>query len=139
MDTARASIRFRFYEGWGVNRFYRGVGTETGGLRNLRFTTRSAIYNGMSVTITLGKAGRLVVPKAIRDSLGLREGARLRLEVSAGKFEAIPQPDNVRITLKDGFPLIHGGPARRKGNAGQAIKADRAARTERILASRKNG
>lgn len=40
----------------------------------------------MSITITLGKAGRLVVPKTIRDSLGLREGTRLKLELHGGKL-----------------------------------------------------
>ncbi|MFN5639041.1 MAG: AbrB/MazE/SpoVT family DNA-binding domain-containing protein, partial [Akkermansiaceae bacterium] len=33
----------------------------------------------MSITIQLGKSGRLVVPKAIRDNLGLHEGSLLKL------------------------------------------------------------
>lgn len=56
----------------------------------------------MSITITLGKAGRLVVPKAIRDSLGLHEGSRLKLEVQGGKLQAAPEPDPVDIDLKEG-------------------------------------
>lgn len=88
----------------------------------------------MSITISLGKAGRLVVPKAIRDDLGLREGTRLRLSVSAGKFEAVPEADNVRI--KDGFPVIIGGPARKKGGIVNAIKADREIFTDRALSRR---
>ena len=91
----------------------------------------------MSITITIGKAGRLVVPKAIRDSLGLREGARLRLEVSAGKFEAVPEPDDVQIEMKNGFPVIRGGSIREKGDIVNAIKADREARQTRLLARRK--
>ena len=88
----------------------------------------------MSITISLGKAGRLVVPKAIRDDLGLREGTRLRLSVSAGKFEAVPEVDNVRI--KDGFPVIIGGPPRKKGGIVKAIKADREIFTDRMLSRR---
>ncbi len=87
----------------------------------------------MSITLTLGKAGRMVVPKAVRDSLGLRDGSRLRLLVSGGKFEAIPEPDDVHIELKGGFPVILGGPARRKGETVKAIKADREAREGQIL------
>ena len=64
----------------------------------------------MTVTITLGKAGRLVVPKAIRDSLGLHEGSRLKLEVQGGKLQAAPEPDPVNIGMKGGFPVIQGGP-----------------------------
>lgn len=95
-----------------------------------------AIIFCMSITITLGKAGRLVVPKAIRESLGLREGSRLRLQVSAGKFEAVPEADNVQIRMEDGFPVILGGPLREKGSTVQAIKADREAFAGRTLARR---
>ena len=91
----------------------------------------------MSITITLGKAGRLVVPKAIRDSLGLREGTRLRIESSAGKFEAIPEADDLRIQVRDGFPVISGGIPRKKGDIVKAIKAGREERAERISPRRK--
>ena len=70
----------------------------------------------MSVTITLGKAGRLVVPKAIRDSLGLHEGSRLKLEVLGGKLHAAPEPDPVNIELKNGGPVIQSGPELKRGN-----------------------
>lgn len=89
---------------------------------------------GMTITITLGKAGRLVVPKPIRESLGLREGTRLRIETSAGKFEAIPEADDVRIQIRDGLPVITGGQPRKKGDIVKAIKAGREERTDRILA-----
>ncbi len=87
----------------------------------------------MSVTITLGKAGRLVVPKAIRDSLGLHEGSRLKLEVHGGKLQAAPEPDPVSIEMIGGFPVIQGGPPLKRGNIAQAIKADRDARDQRIV------
>ena len=105
---------------------------ENGG--TLTRTIARAIYYGMSITISLGKSGRLVVPKAIRDDLGLREGTRLRLSVSAGKFEAVPEVDNVRI--KDGFPVILGGLSREKGRIVKAIKADRDVFTEKMLSRR---
>lgn len=91
----------------------------------------------MTVTAVLGKAGRLVVPKPIRDSLGLREGSRLRLEASAGKFEAIPEADDVEIQIRDGLPVITGGAPRKKGDIVKAIRAGRDERTDRILARRK--
>jgi AbrB family looped-hinge helix DNA binding protein len=95
----------------------------------------------MSITITLGKAGRLVVPKAIRDSLGLREGSRLKLEVQGGKIQAAPEADAVTIEMKGGFPVIQGGPPLKPGDIVRAIKADRESRDERALPStrRKRG
>jgi AbrB family looped-hinge helix DNA binding protein len=91
----------------------------------------------MTITTTLGKAGRLVVPKPIRESLGLREGSRLRLEASAGKFEAIPEADDVQIQIRNGLPVITGGAPRGKGDIVRAIKAGREERTDRIVARRK--
>ncbi|KAB2641552.1 MAG: AbrB/MazE/SpoVT family DNA-binding domain-containing protein [Verrucomicrobia bacterium] len=89
--------------------------------------------SAMSITITVGKAGRLVVPKAIRDNLGLREGSRLRLEVLGGKFEAVPETDGVRIVMKNGFPVIRGGPPLREGDITKSIKEDREARAESLV------
>ena len=86
----------------------------------------------MSITITLGKSGRLVVPKAIRDSLGLHEGSRLKLEIQGGKLHAAPEPDPVDIDLKGGFPVIQGGPSLKRGNIAKAIKDDRDSRDERV-------
>ena len=86
----------------------------------------------MSITITLGKAGRLVVPKTIRDSLGLHEGSRLKLEVQGGKLQAAPEPDPVSINLKGGFPVIHAGSSLKRGTIVQAIKTDRDARDKRV-------
>ena len=85
----------------------------------------------MSITITLGKSGRLVVPKAIRDSLGLHEGSRLKLEVQGGKLHAAPEPDPVSIKIKGGFPVIQGGQPLKRGGIVQALKADRDSRDER--------
>jgi AbrB family looped-hinge helix DNA binding protein len=86
----------------------------------------------MSITITLGKAGRLVVPKTIRDSLGLHEGSRLKLEVQGGKLHAAPEPDPVSIELKGGFPVIRSDVPLKRGEIVHAIKAGRDGRDERV-------
>jgi bifunctional DNA-binding transcriptional regulator/antitoxin component of YhaV-PrlF toxin-antitoxin module len=82
----------------------------------------------MSITITLGKAGRLVVAKSIRESLGLHKGSRLKLEIQGETLQAAPEPDPVRIELKDGFPVIQAAHPMRRGTIVKAIKADREAR-----------
>ncbi len=87
----------------------------------------------MSITITLGKSGRLVVPKAIRDSLGLREGSRLKLDVQGGKIHAAPEADLIKIEMKNQFPVIQGSPSLNPVDIVRAIKADRDERDERAL------
>ena len=91
----------------------------------------------MSTTITLGKAGRLVVPKAIRDIMGLHEGARLRIEAVGGKFEATIEPEAARIEMRSGFPVIVGGGPREKDDIVRAIKAGRDECDERLSSTRR--
>jgi len=86
----------------------------------------------MSITITLGKSGRLVVPKSIRDNLGLHEGSRLKLEIHGGKLQAEPEPDRVDIEMKSGFPIIRSVTRLKRGSVVQAIKADRDCCDERV-------
>ncbi len=63
----------------------------------------------MTMTITLGKAGRLVVPKPVRDRLHLREGTRLKIEVGEDAFSCSPEEDSVRIERRsDGLPVVTG-------------------------------
>lgn len=87
----------------------------------------------MSITINLGKSGRLVVPKAIRESLGLHEGSRLKLEIQGGKFQVTPEPDPIKIEIKNGLPVITSGQPLKRDSIVQAIKADRDARDEKIV------
>ncbi len=91
----------------------------------------------MKNSIVIGKAGRLVIPKPLRERLGLHEGSRLLMEVVGGKIEATPDCDAVRIETKKGIPVIVGGLPRKKGRTVAALKSERAAREESILSRRK--
>ena len=62
----------------------------------------------MITTITIGKAGRLVVPKALRDRLHLREGSRLRVDVVEDKLELTPEEDEVKIEKRGKRRVIVG-------------------------------
>lgn len=46
---------------------------------------------------TIDKAGRLVVPKAVRDATRLRPGTRVRFRVRDGRIEIEPVPLDVSL------------------------------------------
>lgn len=51
---------------------------------------------------TIDAAGRIVVPKPLRDQLGLRGGQEVLLAVRDGKLEVEPAPAVVRLQRKGG-------------------------------------
>jgi len=84
----------------------------------------------MSTTITMDRAGRLVLPKPVRDKLHLRGGTRLSVTVVADKVELSPEPEaDVRIERRGKRMVIVGGPP---FDAVKAIKAAREEHDERL-------
>ena len=90
----------------------------------------------MTATITIDTAGRLVLPKAMRDRLHLSAGSKLKADLIADKIELTPEPDaDVRIERRGKLLVIVGGPS---FDAVAAIKADREDRDE-VIARRVRG
>ncbi len=56
-----------------------------------------------AMTVTMDRSGRLVVPKPIREEVGLRPGAPLRIRVRDGRIEIEPGYLEVRIVERGGF------------------------------------
>ncbi|MEJ7797118.1 MAG: AbrB/MazE/SpoVT family DNA-binding domain-containing protein [Solirubrobacteraceae bacterium] len=52
--------------------------------------------------ITIDKAGRIVVPKALRDALEMHAGAALEIAAVDGCLEIRPVPTVVRLEQRDG-------------------------------------
>ena len=52
---------------------------------------------------TIDRAGRVVIPKSIRDAAGLKPGAPLKIEYRDGKVEIEPKPAKVRLVRKAGL------------------------------------
>ncbi|MDP9193029.1 MAG: AbrB/MazE/SpoVT family DNA-binding domain-containing protein [Acidobacteriota bacterium] len=54
-----------------------------------------------AITVTIDSAGRLVLPKEIRDQAQLEPGMPLRIVCHDGRVEIEPLPREVRIVKKD--------------------------------------
>jgi AbrB family looped-hinge helix DNA binding protein len=76
-------------------------------------------------------AGRLVLPKPIRDEAGLRPGEPLEITVRDGRIEIEPVPREVRIKERSGFRVAEPvGPYEtlRKETVRKAVRKVRVAR-----------
>ena len=63
----------------------------------------------MSETVTIDKAGRLVVPKKVRERLGLKSGDRLSMDVVGERIEIEKiEPESAFFIAEDGLPMIRG-------------------------------
>jgi AbrB family looped-hinge helix DNA binding protein len=68
----------------------------------------------MATTVTIDKAGRIVVPKEMRDQLHLAPGTPLRVERSGDGLTLVPATPEARLVIENGTPLII--PAEASGN-----------------------
>jgi len=66
------------------------------------------MINGM--TVKMDKAGRIVLPKPVRERLRLRPGSRLKVEESAGGILLRPVKQRASLIQKQGL-LVHRGEA----------------------------
>lgn len=59
------------------------------------------------MTVTIDAAGRLVVPKALRDAAGLRPGMVLEIRAQGDKIEIQPASSSVRIVQQGPLAVLH--------------------------------
>jgi AbrB family looped-hinge helix DNA binding protein len=88
-----------------------------------------AILNGM--TLKLDKAGRIVLPKPIRDRLGLHAG--MNLEVTESPDGLLIRPAERRPNLvREGVLLVHTGKLPAGYDITKAVEQNREARFREI-------
>ncbi len=60
--------------------------------------------------VTIDRSGRVVVPKAVRDGLGVVGPAELELEEGDGQFVLRPVPSDVELIERDGLLVAQRDP-----------------------------
>ena len=59
---------------------------------------------------TIDRAGRVVIPKAIRERAGLQPGMEIEISVDNGRVEMTPAGPQGRVVYKDGMPVWEAPP-----------------------------
>jgi AbrB family looped-hinge helix DNA binding protein len=88
----------------------------------------------MTIETTIDSFGRVLVPKALRDRLGLEPGSVLEMEDSGAEIRLRPVRDRP-LLVKEGKVLVYAGKA--SGNVLEAVKAHREARLRRLPGPRR--
>ena len=88
--------------------------------------------NGMNLQID--KAGRIILPKTVRDRLGLHPGSALELEETQGGVFLKPSEQKPALVKKDGF-LVYNGELPQGFDIRRAIEDDREERMRKVWGS----
>jgi AbrB family looped-hinge helix DNA binding protein len=87
----------------------------------------------MNATTTIDKAGRLVVPKQMRDSLHLKAGDELEIESSEEGLYLKPKVKPAVMKKKDGIWVIESGGRITNEMVNETLRQVREEREQRIL------
>ncbi len=91
----------------------------------------------MNTTICMDKAGRIVLPKAVRDELQLAPGGALDLEVAEDRIVLRPARRKPRMYKKQGIWVLHTGSPMADDAVQTTIKKIRSEREDRFLGKRR--
>jgi len=61
----------------------------------------------MGAIVEIDKAGRIVIPKILRDALHLTPGTRLKVQRNGDTLVFEPDIPTAKLVIRDGLPLIY--------------------------------
>jgi len=67
--------------------------------------------NGMKTKLMIDSAGRMVLPKAVRDQFRLRTGSELELEIGQDSITLYPVDCGAHLKIEQGLYVHEGQPA----------------------------
>jgi AbrB family looped-hinge helix DNA binding protein len=88
----------------------------------------------MTTTLTVDKAGRVVIPKPIREKMHLQEGSRLRVELVGDRLELTHEPSEVQLERRGRRRVIVGWEG---FDAAQAVHDAREEHLDRLAGPRR--
>jgi len=91
----------------------------------------------MDTTITIDKAGRIVLPKLLRDELQLQAGDSLELKASGQEITLRPVRAKMRLVREDGMWVFTTGEPLPENLVEDTMEAVRREREEQILGKMK--
>ena len=100
------------------------------------FAIFNAILCGMQATLTVDKAGRIILPKRLRDSMHLTADSKLEAELIGGRLQISPEEEeDPPFTMVDGIMVILGG-GPTPGGIAKAVRDERDAMADRSKRTR---
>ena len=87
----------------------------------------------MNAILTIDKAGRIVLPKPVRDALQISPGDSLELESSEDHIVLRPAPGRARMYKKQGVWVLHGDAPLPAGVVEETMRKVRRERERAIL------
>lgn len=90
----------------------------------------------MTTTVTIDKAGRVVIPKEVRDQLRLEAGDTLALESEGERVTLQPVRGGTPLQKERGVWVFHGGKPLSLDEANQIVREAREPRDRRNTSGR---
>jgi AbrB family looped-hinge helix DNA binding protein len=84
----------------------------------------------MTAIVEIDKAGRIVIPKKMRDAMGLASGSRLRVECAGDRLVIEPPVEEARLEMRDGLLVLVGGGRRTVEDVNREIQEQRERRIQ---------